>query len=80
MDDVKVCKNCTHYKTGFCHHPQNMTIDLVEGGRKAGASGYVTCGTLRSSHSTSENGFWCYPEGKHFSLKQQARKWWHFWR
>lgn len=49
MTDTKICKNCKHskttcfYKTIECHHPKNISIDLVDGSKAL----EYTCAILR---------------------------------
>ena len=78
----KLCKNCAHFRKSFCHHPKNMTLDLVYGGVEVGASGFTTCGALRGKAECSKV-FWCGPDGLGYEQaapEQIAQKaWWRFW-
>jgi len=65
MSNIKLCKDCRHYKKGFfgfghCWHPENFATDL-ENGKVRIRTDYA--------NSTRYSDYYCGTEGKWFEPK-----------
>mgnify|MGYP001606272658 FL=1 len=50
-DDVKLCRDCRHYRNSSCHHQMNLRTDYVNGGISTKNSpDFLRCDGERCGH------------------------------